>query len=190
MSPMVDRLAARADGGNLRRKSVGDGEVFTGGLATRALKALGARAMTVDNAIVMPESFDASKPEDKALFAHEDYHLKHSGGEGANDSRDGEEIAARAAERMVLHTSSGGVESHEAAHTKDNTGAPSSDTAGKQGGSKAASGPNAGRGAGVLAKRGLNRDQILRMLTDQVSRGLDEARQHAEERGGGKKGLL
>ena len=187
---MVDRLAARADGGNLRRTSVGGGEVFTGGLATRALKALGARAMTVDNAIVMPESFDPSKREDKALFAHEDYHLKHSGGEGANDGRDGEEIAARAAERMVLHTSAGGVESHEASHTQDNTGAPSAEPAGRQGTSKAAKGPHAGRGFDVLTQRGLNRDKIIQMLTDQVMRGLDEGRQHSEERGGGKKGLL
>lgn len=189
MSSTVDRIAGRAAGDNLHRRAVSGGEVFTGALATRALKALGARAMTVDKSIIMPEGFDPSKPEDKALFAHEDYHLKHSGGEGANTGRDHEETAARATERMVLHTSRGGVESHEAAHTQDNTGAPSAESSNTARGSQT-KGPHAGRGFETLARRGLSKDKIIDMLVNQVMSGMDEAKQHAQERHANKKGFL
>lgn len=175
----------------LRTVNVGGGEVFTGGLATRALSAIGARAMTVDNSIVVGEGFDATKPEDQALFAHEQYHLQHSGGEGAHDARDTEEIAARAVERMVLHTSSGGVESHEASHNHDVTGTPSSSSSG--GGttdpSNDRAGPNAARAMGVLRKRGLREPEIVRMLADEVLRSIEGARDRSHERSGGKKGI-
>jgi hypothetical protein len=188
-SPTVDRLSARADG--LRRRSVGGGEVFTGDLADRALKALGARAMTVDQAIVMPQGFDPNQREDAALFAHEQYHLKHSGGEGAHHARDSEEIAARAQERMVLHTSTGGVESHEASHQKGDTGTPSTASSAATGttSSSQTKGPHAARGFEVMTSRGMSRDEIVRRLVGDVMHGLDQARERAEERHANKRGL-
>jgi len=166
--------------------------VFAGGLANKALEALGARAMTVDGSIVVKDQFNEGRPEDKALLAHEQYHLRHSGGEGAHEARDGEEVAARSVERMVLHTSTGGVESHEAGHQRGGTGVPGTpkaETGGARSG-KQVKGPNASRGFGVLTARGLNRDQILQMMLQQVMHGLEQGREHAEERYAGKKGLL
>ncbi|MFN7146937.1 MAG: DUF4157 domain-containing protein, partial [Myxococcota bacterium] len=115
-SPTADRLAARAERNGLKRSAMpGGGEVFTGEVASRALKSLGARAMTVDKSIIVSEDFDPSKPEDQALFAHEQFHVDHSGGAGTHEHRDAEEVAARAVERMVLHRArAGGMESHEA----------------------------------------------------------------------------
>jgi hypothetical protein len=102
------RLNARAARG-LKKKSVGDGgEVFTGPLASRALKAVGARAMTLDESIVVNDGFDTNKPQDAALYAHESIHRSGSGGEGTANPRDAEEIAARATEAMVLHRSRAG----------------------------------------------------------------------------------
>jgi len=98
------RLAARGD--SLQKKELSDGgEVYTGSLAKRALRAMGARAMTLDETIIVDDTFDESKPEDQALYAHERLHQMESGGHGAEGSRDAEEVAARAVERMVLHRS-------------------------------------------------------------------------------------
>lgn len=98
------RLAARGD--SLQKKELSDGgEVYTGSLAKRALRAMGARAMTLDETIIVDETFDESNPEDQALYAHERLHQLESGGHGAEGSRDTEEVAARAVERMVLHRS-------------------------------------------------------------------------------------
>ena len=192
LSTTADRLAARAERGHLRSQSMDGGEVFSGGLATRALGALGARAMTVDNSIIVGEGFNPSNPADKALFAHEQYHLQHSGGEGTHNARDAEEIAARAVERMVLHTSGGGVESHEASHTIDTTGTPSAGSSDARGTDPDAnsSGPNAARGFGVFRGRGMRRPDIVEMLARQVLNGLNESRDRSQERGGGKKGLM
>ena len=110
----IDRLASRAQKPGLQRKQLASGgEVFTGALASRTLDAMGARAMTVDRSIIVSEDFDPNKPEDAALFAHEQYHLEHSGGEGTNSGHDHEEQQARAVESMVLHRShAGGAEMH------------------------------------------------------------------------------
>lgn len=98
------RAAARMDG--LQRKTMEDGgEVYTGPLARAALRAVGARAMTVDNTIFVDEAFDASVTEDRALYAHERVHQMRSGGTDQHGAHDAEEMAARAIERMVLHRS-------------------------------------------------------------------------------------
>ncbi len=106
---LVDRLFDREEDG-LKRVSVpGGGEAFTGPAATRALKALGGEAMTVDNTIIVPEDFDPTRPEHMALYAHEQYHVEHGrDGELSHAIHDAEEVAARAVERMVLHRMSGG----------------------------------------------------------------------------------
>ncbi|MCA9571303.1 MAG: DUF4157 domain-containing protein, partial [Myxococcales bacterium] len=95
----------------LSRKTMADGgEVFQGALASRALKAVGARAMTMDGNIFVNEGFGGT-PEDQALYAHEKVHEEGSGGHDHGDhnrGNDPEEMAARAVERMVLHKARSG----------------------------------------------------------------------------------
>ena len=107
-SKLTARLMARQ--GALRRRQMPDGgDVFTGPMATRALRSIGARAMTMDRQIFVPEDFDPSDPEDAALYAHELHHQMESGGmEDGHSKYDAEEMAAQAIERMVLHRSSKG----------------------------------------------------------------------------------
>ncbi len=108
----VSRLAERLDRSQLQRQSMPDGgEVFRGPVASRALKAVGARAMTLDRSIIVSDDFNMSRPEDQALYAHERVHAMHGdgkGGGGHDNFRDAEEIAARAAESMVFHRSADG----------------------------------------------------------------------------------
>ncbi len=105
----TERLMARSAG--LSRRSMPDGgEVYHGALATRALKAVGARAMTMDGTIFVNEGF-GNTPEDMALYAHERVHYEGSGGYDHGDhnhGQDPEEMAAQAVERMVLHKARAG----------------------------------------------------------------------------------
>ncbi|MCP4808891.1 MAG: DUF4157 domain-containing protein [Proteobacteria bacterium] len=107
----VDRLFERED--QLKRVSVPNGgEAYTGPEATRALRAMNADAMTVDGSIIVSEGFDASKPGDAALYAHEQYHVDHGRpGSLTHEIHDAEEVAARAVESMVFHRMAGGAES-------------------------------------------------------------------------------
>lgn len=110
---LTDRLMSRASGGmaGLSRRGMADGgSVYTGPLARQALRAVGARAFTVDNTIVVDPTFDSSKPEDAALYAHERHHQERSGGEGGSvaGAHDTEERQAIAIEEMVLHRMQGG----------------------------------------------------------------------------------
>lgn len=101
-----ERLSARADSGLVSRRMSDGGEVYTGSLARRALRSVGARAMTVEGGdIVVDSDFDPSRSQDAALYAHERIHQKGSGGDGggAAGHTDAEEQAARAIEAMVLH---------------------------------------------------------------------------------------
>ena len=102
----ANRLVGRLDSSQLSRVGMpGGGEVFRGPVASRALKAVGARAMTLDRSIVVSDDFDPNRPEDQALYAHEQFHAEHGdghGGGGGSNFRDAEEVAARAVERMVL----------------------------------------------------------------------------------------
>lgn len=193
-SPTVSRLAGRASTGGLRRKAVPGGEVYTGETATRALKALGARAMTVDEAIIVDQGFDPAKPEDAALLAHEQYHLEHSGGVGENAGRDHEEVAARHVERMVLHRlkSTGGAESHEATHTSSSVGTPDAPGSGTEEGraAKDSSGASSIRGYRALRRRGLSHDEIVEQLAREVLLTVQARREGTTERGGKQKGIL
>ena len=99
------KIAARGD---LRSESMPHGEVYRGPLADRALRGVGARAMTVDGDIIVNHSFDSSSPEDQALYAHEMYHQEHSGGAAGATVRDAEEVSARAVEAMVYHRAKSG----------------------------------------------------------------------------------
>jgi hypothetical protein len=191
-SPTAERLASRAERGALKRSSMpGGGEVFSGDLASRALKTLGARAMTVDRSIIVSDDFDSNRPEDQALFAHEQFHVEHSGGQGSHEHRDGEEVAARAVERMVLHRArAGGSESHEASHA-----VPDTETAAKggHGSSKRQNQENdsdAQRGYEMLLAQGMDRTAIIDRLAHDVIQALDHGRDGALERFADKKGFL
>lgn len=109
---LSSKLFSRFQGPVLQRRTMpGGGEVYSGPLASRALKALGARAMTVDRSIIVGHDFDPSKPESQALYAHEQVHMEGSGGHGSHEAADAEEMAARSVERMVLQRAmTGGYE--------------------------------------------------------------------------------
>lgn len=119
---LSQRLSGRSAG--LSRKSMPDGgEVYSGALAGKALKAVGARAMTMDGNIFVNDGFGGT-PEDHALYAHEKVHQEGSGGKDTGDHNHGhdpEEVAARAVERMVLHKSRAGEDFGETlAKIRDN----------------------------------------------------------------------
>lgn len=186
----IERLASRAEKPGLQRKQMaGGGEVYTGELASRSLKAVGARAMTVDRSIIVAEDFDPNKPEDAALFAHEQHHLEHSGGEGKNAGYDHEEMEARAVERMVLHRSrTGGPEMHEAAHTSAPGGAPTgSGGAAHERPGAAESDGNASAGYQALLAQGLSHHDIVQKLAREAIQGLESAREQRSLRWGDKK---
>ena len=109
---LASRLMSRSQGGpGLQRISMPDGgEAYSGPLASKALKALGARAFTVDKSVILDRAFDRAKSEDVAVYAHERFHermAQHKGDEAENGAShggvDAEESAARAIESMVLH---------------------------------------------------------------------------------------
>jgi hypothetical protein len=191
-SPTADRLASRASKGALQRSSMpGGGEVFSGDLASRALKSLGARAMTVDKSIIVSDEFDPGRAEDQALYAHEQFHVEHSGGQGSHEARDGEEIAARAVERMVLHRArAGGAESHEAAGAVPNTGSPTGATSASQKRGDQETDSSAQRGYTALQGKGMDRAAIIDKLAHEVIQTLDHKRDSGLERFADKKGFL
>ncbi len=191
-SSSISRIASRAAKDGLQRRSMsGGGEVFSGDLASRALKSLGARAMTVDRSIIVSDDFDPNKAEDQALYAHEQYHLEHSGGEGFNHGRDGEEIAARQVERMVLHRAkAGGVESHEATQTQaggfgTGNGQNPAEMRGRAEGQREAE-----RGYWDLRAQGLSHEAIVQKLAEETIRTMDRARDTKNDRWGDKKGWM
>ncbi|MFT5456094.1 MAG: hypothetical protein ACI9K2_002579 [Myxococcota bacterium] len=106
---LASRLMSRASPGLHRRTMADGGQVVSGPLARQALSALNARAFTMDHTIFVDDDFDPSNPDDAALYAHERHHQLESGGlDDGHSSHDGEEVAARAIERMVLHRSARG----------------------------------------------------------------------------------
>lgn len=179
----TERLVSRAEKPGLqRREMAGGGEVFTGELASRSLKAVGARAMTVDHSIVVADDFDPNKPEDQALFAHEQHHLEASGGEGTNSGRDHEEIEARAVERMVLHRAMGGG-APAALAAAPASEAPAEGSGGGSGPEKGAAGAYA-----AMTASGLSHVDIVNRLAREVLQGLDTAKNLRSMRGGNEKG--
>ena len=105
----LSRRVASRDGGLTRRTMSDGGEVYSGPAARRALRALGARAMTMDHTILVDDDFDESNPDDQALYAHERFHQMESGGADHPTSlNDAEEMGAQAIERMVLHRAHAG----------------------------------------------------------------------------------
>ena len=94
--------SARADVPSVLQASFDRADSYTDSstLASAALEAVGARAMTMDGSIFMDEGFGAT-PEDFALYAHEHVHTVQAGG-GANyrSSADAAEIERAVIERV------------------------------------------------------------------------------------------
>jgi len=200
---MINRVTGRLDTSRLSRQSMNDGgEVYRGDLATRALKAVGARAMTVDETIIVGEEFDGSSAEDQALYAHEQYHVEHGdghGGGGGENFTDAEEIAARAAESMALHRAiAGGTETGYA----ESAGHRGGDL--REGGGDGAAGageattkpdqssgePSAEAGYQALHAQGYRHDDIIQQLAQRVLNTLDEQDRVKQDRHGDKKGFI
>jgi acetylornithine deacetylase ArgE len=183
---LLTRLSSRGETGLFRRQMRDGGEVFSGPTASRALKAIGARAMTMDHTIFVDEGFDQENPEDQALYAHERLHQLESGGTDDHGDHDAEEVAARAIERMVLHRSAKGddfgtimrdvaehrsaaPDVHAAIGREENHGSEPEDPVEAQ----------IQSGYAALAAQGKNRGQIVDMLADHV---VDALRKQHEER--------
>lgn len=192
----ANRLGSRLDRSQLSRVSMpGGGEVFKGPVASRALKALGARAMTVDRSIIVGDSFSPSRAEDAALYAHERHHVARSGGSGGHNGRDEEEREARAAEAMVFHRMAGGYEGGygpggndrpTSDAWKDNTQGTQNQTSGTQGGSDKsdanAGAPSPGRGYAAMRAQGYSHDDVVQELTRRAHGAVEEAEQTKADR--------
>jgi hypothetical protein len=188
---VTSRLMSRSSRAPLQRRTMpGGGEVWEGPLATRALQALGARAMTVDSSIIVGDDFDPSAPESQALYAHERYHQEVSGGEGSHQGLDAEEHAARTVERMVLHrAASGGTEAGGAlsgAAVRDLPTSP--DSGAEPGQGEAERAPDPAKGYEALMAQGLSHEEIVDRLASACVGNLDSQAAARHERGGDIKG--
>lgn len=180
------RTDSRLDNHLTRRGMDDGGEVFSGRLASRALRAVGARAMTVSRSIIVDTTFDTSKVEDRALYAHEKVHLEHSGGEAGHQVRDAEEIAARAAEAMVFHRSAksggghtvGGSPSHASASSAPQADSESVD----DGHAKGQRDPSPEDGYRALVAQGYSHQDIVDLLARKVSAAMQESGQAGRDR--------
>ena len=195
------RLSRRLDNHLTRRDMSDGGEVFSGPLASRALRAVGARAMTVSRAIVVDTTFDTSDVEDRALYAHEKVHLDHSGGAAGHNTRDAEEVAARAAEAMVFHRAAaeGG---YEGGHSPGRGGSHSPGDKGGGGELAAApaganerpesedASPDPERGYFALIDQGYSHADIVHELVQRCVSALAEAKSSSQDRHSDKKGYL
>lgn len=175
---LTSRLHARNAPGLHRRSMPDGGEVVTGPTARRALRALGARAMTMDRTIFVDEDFDAARPEDAALYAHEQHHQRESGGvHDGHGAHDGEEAAARAIERMVLHRRARGDDLQEVLRDARDGREPVADATPAAGD---ASDPLAAYAA--LRAEGLSHHEIVRELTRRVLDTLADAHEQEARR--------
>jgi hypothetical protein len=168
---LAQRLLARASKEGLQRTRMPDGgEVFSGPLASRALSSLGARAMTMDHTMIVAEDFDLSNPEDQALYAHEQVHMKGSGGTDSHGQRDHEEASARSVERMVLQRAQDGE--NFSSILRDMKAAPSADGVPEKGQSNGKGAVTAAAGYAELKAQGLSDAAIVRRLTRKVLESL------------------
>ena len=167
----------RHDGGDgslrrdLRKINLpGGGVAYSGPGATRALKALDARAMTLDRHIIVEEGFDPTTPEDAALYAHEKVHVDRGSTEaGAHAVHEAEEVAARAAEELVMQRMTGGAES-------PSSGSGSGEEKKKRG--------SAGLEAlNQLLASGMSREAVMELVAKGVVDRLQEEEQLSLQRG-------
>jgi hypothetical protein len=207
-SRLLDRVSGRLDRSQLRQESVGGkGQVFRGELASRALETLGARAMTLDKSIIVGDDVQSHSAEGQALFAHEMYHVTHSGGSGGDSGsnfRDAEEIAARAEESAVLsraamqggyeggYTAGAGGGSGEAWGRADSGGKatnPRTSTASEKN-PASSSDPDPIRGYWMMVEMGYSHADIVDELTRKAIGAKDEEEVTKLDRHGDKAGTI
>lgn len=173
----IQRLARLNEGGVRRRTMVDGGKVYSGPTATRALRALGARAMTLDEDIFVAEDFDESRAEDQALYAHERHHQMEHGRVDAGAHSYAEEKAAQAIESMVLHRSRKG-DSFGSIMRDVNSGQVHRDaqsshsTSGDGGASTAKTSDPLEQTVLTLMQQGKSYDDIVTMLSEHVVESL------------------
>ncbi|MEL6348289.1 MAG: DUF4157 domain-containing protein [Myxococcota bacterium] len=199
-SSLDERIAGRLDNHLTRRGMSDGGEVFTGRLASRALRAVGARAMTVNRSIIVDTTFNTNNPEDLGLYAHEQVHQQGSGGEAGHTMRDAEEIAARAAEAMVVHRSEteGGAEHGHSPGRSGSHNPGDGNSEGDNPGPTAAlenaeqdhSSPDPARGYLALRDQGYQHQDIVDELVRAVMAEIQEGAQAGHDRHQDKKGYL
>lgn len=193
----IDDISDRLNRRELRRVSLPGGkEAYTGPGAGRALKALNAEAMTVDNSIIVSEDFDASNAYDMSLYAHEEYHVQH-GRPGAlgHAIHDAEETAARAVEQMVFHRMAGGYDggyqpSGGAGARNSDTDTPDNEGRGQgtfnRGGDEKPDAvdtdPDATRGYWLLRKMGMSHMDVVEKLAKDMLSAMDDAKESGLER--------
>ena len=181
----------------LRNRRVGHQEVFTGELADEALGALGARAMTVENEIIVNNRFNPNEAEDQALLAHEMLHQEFSGGVAGSSMRDAEEIAARSVESMVFHRSKNGDSNpiprkasellRDSQEGSKGTGGQSAAIAEKENQNEK---PKAERGYQILKDRGFTHEMIVQHLMFKVMDEMERKHMEGIEKSGHIKGFL
>jgi hypothetical protein len=177
----IQRLNTLNEGGVRRRTMVDGGQVYSGPTATRALRALGARAMTLDKDIFVAEDFDDSDAEDQALYAHERHHQMEHGRVDAGAHSYAEEKAAQTIERMVLHRSKKGdsfgsimrdVNSGKVHRDANTNGAASSASSV---GAQKLSRDMLERTVQLMMNRGKSYEDIVTLLSEHVVESLDSA---------------
>ena len=188
---MADQIGSR----NLRNRRVGHQEVFTGDLADDALNALGARAMTVEDEIIVNNQFNPNQADDQALLAHEMLHQEFSGGVAGSSMHDAEEVAARAVESMVFHRAKNGDsnpiprKASELLREKDNQEEKANSSANAAENPKSER-PSAEQGFQVLKDRGFSHEMIVQHLMYKVVDELERKHMESIDRGGNIKGFL
>ena len=190
---MASRLEDRKNG--LRTRRVGHQDVVTGELANEALGALGARAMTVDNEIIVNNQFDPNQAEDQALLAHEMLHQEFSGGTAGATMYDAEEVAARSVESMVFHRAQNGQSNpipRKASDLLRESKQESSDSGSQKGHDTNDKNekPQAELGYKILKDRGYSHEMIVQHLTYKVLDELENKHLEGVSRSGHIKGFL
>jgi len=176
---LSERLAERSKRG-LERKGMPDGgEVFGGPLAEEALSAVGARAMTMDRTIIVGRNFDPTTAEGQALYAHEMVHVEGSGGEAGHTIRDAEEVAARAAEAMVLHRMASDASNDDAS-----AGVDTSSDGGPDAEEESERKADPQKGYQALVEQGLTHDDIVTKLTQDCVTVMDDQAEIRRDREG------
>ena len=189
---MADQFDGRR---GLKNKRVGHQEVYSGELADEALGALGARAMTVDNEIIVNNNFNANQAEDQALLAHEMLHQEFSGGVAGSSMRDAEEIAARSVESMVFHRAKNGDsnpiprKASELLRDEKDSGGGSESAATNEAETKNEH-PKAEKGYQVLKERGFTHEMIVQHLMFRVMDEMERKNAENYDRSGHVKGFL
>jgi hypothetical protein len=183
---LTDRLLSRNSGAGLSRRAMPDGgEVMAGPLARRALRTIGARAMTMDGSVFVDDNFDAGRAEDLALYAHERHHQDAGAGHDVHSASTTEEAAARSVERMVLHRARLGDSAPEILRAAAAGNTQEAALAATNGVVDNDVGTTAWVGYMAMRSQGHAHHQVVRELADQALKSHQKNQETAQARNGG-----